>query len=55
LCKGKGCVFAKKYDPSKSTTSKKKGNVYSVNYLDLALSGPMYSDTLTIGKLSITR
>ncbi|EUC54531.1 aspartic protease [Rhizoctonia solani AG-3 Rhs1AP] len=53
-CIAEECSSNKKYDPLKSTTGMKVSNEFTVKYTSgLTVSGPVYSDTVTVGGFSV--
>ncbi|KAF8729285.1 peptidase A1 family, partial [Rhizoctonia solani] len=54
-CRTSGCSPHKKYTASSSSTSKSQSGSFSIQYGDgSTASGPVYSDTVTVGGLSVT-
>ncbi|KAF8749204.1 peptidase A1 family [Rhizoctonia solani] len=54
-CRTSGCSPHKKYTASSSSTSKSQSGSFSIQYGDgSTASGPIYSDTVTVGGLSVT-
>ncbi|CAE6438822.1 unnamed protein product [Rhizoctonia solani] len=54
-CEASGCSPHKKYSASASSTSTSKSGTFSIQYRDgSTASGPIYSDTVTVGGLSAT-
>ncbi|KAG8740344.1 Type I transmembrane sorting receptor [Ceratobasidium sp. 414] len=53
-CISKGCSVHKKYNASPSSTSSEKRGVFFIQYGDFSSAvGPIYSDTVTVGGLSV--
>lgn len=54
-CTSSGCSTHSKYTSSKSSTTSKKSGTFSISYGDgSTASGPIYSDTVAVGGLSVT-
>jgi cathepsin D len=52
---GSECSSKNKYDPSSSTSSQKQNGTFQIMYGDGAtVSGPIYSDTVTIGEITVS-
>ncbi|CAE7092050.1 unnamed protein product [Rhizoctonia solani] len=52
-CTSRGCSPHDKYTSSESSTSSKKNGTFRISYADgTAVSGPIYSDTVTVAGLS---
>ncbi|EKM60377.1 uncharacterized protein PHACADRAFT_246256 [Phanerochaete carnosa HHB-10118-sp] len=54
-CTSSTCVNKKKYDASKSSTSSQKNGTFTIGYGDNStVSGPIYTDTVTVAGLTAT-
>ena len=52
-CTVAACKAKHKYTASSSKTSSKKGGTFKLNFDGSSVSGPIYTDTVTVGGISV--